>query len=162
MRRIVLDGAAQRLERSSPGSVLSRHIDMLALDRSRLRIAAVSRVRIGQSEGRIDSLRLSAAGLRIVAKQQADVTGACERMRAGIRARQASVQSSLQIDRARLEEINPTALIRRGYSVLTDRNGKVIDSTGAIGPGDPIQATVQDGTIWANVTDIRAESQTSP
>lgn len=105
----------------------------------------------------MDNLRLTAAGLRIVDRQKSEVRAASERLRTVVSARLADERAALQISQTRLAERNPRTLLRRGYSILTDSAGNVVDSIGAIGPGSGIRATVQDGTIWADVVEVRPE-----
>lgn len=156
--RMDLDHAIQRLDRSSPAAVLARHRERLDLDRSRLRIGVLGLIRTGQQEGRVHRVRLSAAGIRVIHRQREDVNQANRQVQALVAEMVAGRKTALSVDRARLVEMNPTSLLKRGYSVLTRPDGTVIESITAVNTGTPIRAVVRDGTITADVTSVSARN----
>lgn len=63
-----------------------------------------------------------------------------------------SYKSNMQMLQHRLDALNPFATLKRGYAILTDQDGKVIDSINKISPGKQISAQVTDGIIQAETT----------
>ncbi len=53
----------------------------------------------------------------------------------------------------RLTALNPRAVLARGYALVQDESGHVIDQVGKTHPGQPLQITVSDGTFRARVVD---------
>jgi exonuclease VII large subunit len=157
-RRHDLDQTIQRLDRSSPVAVLVRNRERLAVDLSRLRIGVLALVRAGQMEHRVQTVRLRGAGLRICERQRNDINTLSDSLRSAFQIGFDVKRSSLQVAAARIQEMNPTGLLERGFSVLTNSSGHLIDSTAGIAAGDSIRAVVRDGTIWADVTAVQPET----
>jgi exodeoxyribonuclease VII large subunit len=60
--------------------------------------------------------------------------------------------------RARLDAVNPLAILRRGYAVVVRQStGGVVDRVAAVDRGENITIKVQDGAIDAVVTDRRTQ-----
>ena len=62
--------------------------------------------------------------------------------------------ADLQVLNARLDELNPAAVLRRGFSLLTDERGQPIISVEQSHIGARIAARLNDGTISADVAEI--------
>ncbi len=155
MKRFDIDQAVQRLDRSSPLSVLTRHRERLSTDRQRLASSLGNHVIQARGDARLDRIRLSNARLRVIDRQVADIGQVRERVNYLFAGRMQQARASLDVNMARLHEMNPVALLGRGFAVVTDGDGRVIDSIASIGPGQAIRAVVRDGTIRANVTDVQ-------
>ncbi len=54
--------------------------------------------------------------------------------------------------KSQLEALNPKNVLKRGYSISMDKNGKTIKSTKDISVGDEIKTVVGDGTITSTVS----------
>jgi exodeoxyribonuclease VII large subunit len=67
----------------------------------------------------------------------------------------AEFEQQLQEMAARLNSINPLAVLARGYSLTTDENGKVLTDCNAVGEGDKISTRLSNGTIASTVNRIR-------
>jgi exodeoxyribonuclease VII large subunit len=52
----------------------------------------------------------------------------------------------------RLEALNPVAILKRGYAVVSDPDGTIIRSTKQVHQGDQVTIRVSDGDFSANVT----------
>jgi exodeoxyribonuclease VII large subunit len=50
-----------------------------------------------------------------------------------------------------LEGVNPLSVIKRGYSMTLDENGKIVSSVEGVSAGDGISVRVKDGNIFARV-----------
>ncbi|QIB69408.1 exodeoxyribonuclease VII large subunit [Aminipila butyrica] len=59
--------------------------------------------------------------------------------------------------RDQLEALNPRKVMERGYSIITDQKGNVIQSIENLQPGDSVIAAVKDGSFAADVTEIRKD-----
>lgn len=53
--------------------------------------------------------------------------------------------------------LSPKHLLGRGYAIVHDGDGKTVTSTGQLNRGDPLEITVQDGTIKATVERVQHE-----
>ena len=51
----------------------------------------------------------------------------------------------------RLQTLNPFATLERGYAIVTDETGNVIQKSGQVGSGDLIHVQVSDGSFGARV-----------
>jgi exodeoxyribonuclease VII large subunit len=51
----------------------------------------------------------------------------------------------------RLLSLNPLAVLKRGYALITDASGKIVQSIHQVAPGDPLALRVSDGSIQARV-----------
>ena len=60
----------------------------------------------------------------------------------------------------RLEAINPLGVIKRGYGIASDKDGRVVSSIKAVGEGDGISVLVSDGYIDAVVSGTRDTQRT--
>ena len=56
---------------------------------------------------------------------------------------------------SRLEDVNPLAVLKRGYSMTLDERGVVVTQTGQIEVGDGISVVVSDGCFKARVEEIK-------
>lgn len=56
----------------------------------------------------------------------------------------------------RLETANPLDIIKRGYSMTTDQDGRVVSKISDVKTADLISVRVLDGVINATVTDVKA------
>ncbi len=60
----------------------------------------------------------------------------------------------LESARALLEAYNPTAALRRGYALIRDGQGKVVQKIGQLDVGDTVRLTLADGTAGATITKV--------
>lgn len=56
---------------------------------------------------------------------------------------------------ARLEALNPHAVLGRGYAIATDARGRIVTDASTLEPGDPIEVRVARGSIEGQVTRVR-------
>ena len=54
----------------------------------------------------------------------------------------------------RLEDVNPLAVLRRGYGMTLDGSGRVVSSVSSLSIGDPITVRLSDGSVSAVVKEI--------
>lgn len=58
---------------------------------------------------------------------------------------------------AQLGQLNPEAVLRRGYALVRDGAGAIVTEAGALRPGEPIVVTVAVGQIAARVESVRED-----
>jgi exodeoxyribonuclease VII large subunit len=166
--------AEQRLDRANPSTTLKQHRALLAEQLLRLSSGAQRHLRAAQADCRLTSVKLQGAGVRVVDLQRIDLAGTRSRLsdpvrtallagQAGLnhdrqrlgsasRAYLAASSADLQILGAGLSRLNPTAVLDRGFAVVS-LNGQTVSSIGHVRPDDRIRALVRDGTISASVTE---------
>ena len=110
--------------------------------------------RLGQYMARIESSQRQLSALspdaRIASMRQrivADTDIMNGRIAAILQSRQLAFRGAV----ARLEDVNPLAVIRRGYSVVLNKESGVVSSAHAVEVGDKISLLVSDGEISASV-----------
>ncbi|MFC2821546.1 MAG: exodeoxyribonuclease VII large subunit, partial [Spirochaetales bacterium] len=54
----------------------------------------------------------------------------------------------------KIKALSPLAVLDRGYSIVTDKDGKTIKSVSQTGNGDKIGITMSDGRISASVGEV--------
>ena len=60
---------------------------------------------------------------------------------------------------SKLEALNPLAVVARGYSVVSNGEGKTVKSVHGVSYGEKIEVRLSDGRISAVVDDIRKENE---
>lgn len=55
---------------------------------------------------------------------------------------------------AGLDAMSPLKVLGRGYSVAKDEKGRILRSVETIAPGDPLQVTMEDGTVHTTVDHV--------
>lgn len=168
--------ALERLDRSSPSLKLADHKQRIDDFRVRLRSAVRNHVRDAQSDCRLISAQLQGAGLRVLdwqrielarmesrvqelprmklAEQRSEVAQDSRRVTIGARATVVAASAELDVQMSALSRLNPTAVLSRGFAVLTGEDGALIGTIDRTRAGDAIHAIVRDGTIAANVTAV--------
>lgn len=102
------------------------------------RLAGVDlQVRLGRSRGRLDELQ---GRLQLLAERP---------VRTG--------RSRLDAALARLEALSPTAVLERGYSILTTADGTVVSRGGAVEVGQQLRARLHDGSLDVRVEQVSDE-----
>jgi exodeoxyribonuclease VII large subunit len=174
--RLDLQQSAQRLDRTSPSLGLAEQRSRLVDFGVRLRSAVHNHLRDAQSDCRLVSTQLHGAGLRVLDRQRIDLARVEAQVRDLPRAhlvdrrnelaqdRRQLVHDSrtvlmtafadLDVQKSALVQLNPAAVLKRGFAILTGPRRAVIGSVAAVQPGDAIQAIVRDGTIAADVTAV--------
>jgi exodeoxyribonuclease VII large subunit len=60
---------------------------------------------------------------------------------------------------ARLTALNPSAVLQRGFSIVTQMDGSLVNSAEQVYPGDMLNIIVQDGKFIAQVQDTPSNNQ---
>jgi len=157
-QRLALATREQRLARVHPGVTLRQRAQRLDELEGRLQLAArASLARVGSRLAAADALlRRSSPALRVMALRL--------RLETGRRALAAAVRSTLTGARQRFElaaralhAVSPLATLERGYAIVTDAAGHVLQDAAATAPGARITARLARGRIEARVEQIRAD-----
>ena len=144
-----------RLARAHPGAVLRQHAQRLDDLEGRLRIAARSRLERARSrftaaqallQRASPTLRLQALALRLEAARRA-LAGAA---RSGLVAR----RQRLELAARALHAVSPLATLDRGYAIVADAEGRVLQDVTRLSPGDRITARLARGRIAAEVVSV--------
>jgi exodeoxyribonuclease VII large subunit len=144
--------------------------------------AAVHRhLRDAQANCQLTSVQLHGAGVRVLDRQRIDLATVQSHMREiprtqfaerradldQTRRRVATMTQSilaatyadLDVRKSTLVQLNPAAILNRGFALLTDAQGDVVGGVDAVQPGDSIRAVVRDGTIAGNVTGVTRDQR---
>ena len=62
--------------------------------------------------------------------------------------------SELNGIKVRLDALNPENVLKRGYSYVSDKEGKAVESVKAVGIGDSVRIVLSDGTLLGEIKDI--------
>ena len=130
-----LDQAAARLGRPSGGVARAQlRCSHLA---QRMHFGALSKLeRLGQLQRRLQD-QLPGVVAQAVAEQ---------------RRRMAHAETRLQL-------LDPSLVLQRGYAWLSDRDGHALTSVRQLSPGDTVRARVADGQAELNVLDVEPKSR---
>ena len=60
---------------------------------------------------------------------------------------------------AALDAMSPLKVLARGYAIVQRQDGAVLKSCDAAARGDSVSIRLQDGTVYAAVTDVQKENQ---
>jgi exodeoxyribonuclease VII large subunit len=60
---------------------------------------------------------------------------------------------------AHLHSLNPNQVLKRGYAMVTDQNGRMLTSIRRVTPGQAITVRIQDGKMQADVTRTEPDSK---
>ena len=134
----LLDERAQRLDRVAQR--LGRPSERLAHDQ---RVLA----RLGQNLSHAAVLRLDREENRLNALSMALPTG----LRRTLQQRQQDVVQA----GARLSLLDPGLVLQRGYAWLADVHGHAVTRAGQVSPGQPLRATLVDGSLGVRVEQVQ-------
>ena len=123
-----LDLAASRLGR--PAALIGRH---------RLRLAASAQ-------------RLQWSALHFLKQRQQDVQGLAADLPVAMQRGLSRKQERLDRAGLRLGLLDPTLVLQRGYAWLSNPDGSTITSVQQTQPGQPLRATLADGTVELTVS----------
>ncbi|MED5619032.1 exodeoxyribonuclease VII large subunit [Ideonella sp. BN130291] len=133
-----LEGRAMRLDQLSlrflrPAQALARHAHALRAQDERRRTAL-------------------ATALRLQQRSQQELAG---RLLRGGRSQQRRASAWLDALQARLEALDPSRVLARGYAWVTDAGGLPLVSAQQVQPGQTLQAVWADGQATAQVLDVQ-------
>lgn len=158
LRRIALrrvDSAFESLDRMRlrlrhPRERLARQRDRLAALAPRLERAAA--LRVERLSARCDALgqRLTHALPDLAAEQQT-LARLRQTLSTNLERRLATQRLQLEALRAQLGQLNPDAVLARGFAIVRDTRGRVVRDATGLAPGDRIDVQTRDTHIAARV-----------
>jgi exodeoxyribonuclease VII large subunit len=153
--RHTLSLGEQHLARVHPGMVLRQHAQRLdelegrlrraggaRLERARDRLTAARALLVRASP----SLRVAALELRLVAARRG--------LAHGVRGRLVAQRRRFELAARALDAVSPLATLDRGYAIVADAQGKVLQDAATLRPGDRITARLARGRIAAQVLGV--------
>ena len=98
--------------------------------------------------------RAMATPQRIIEGKRERLARASERLSAGAWQRFREKQQRLDVTMDRLELLNPIRMLRRGYGVVENGDGRVVRSVGETRQGDRLTVILADGRVHADVREV--------
>ena len=128
--------------------------DMLAAALERALPERLSRQR--EAVGRA-SEALTRAGARIGERERAALSRGVERLAAAGRTMTGAAGGELAVMAARLEDLSPLGILRRGYAVCYEEGGAVVSDSTQVSPGDTVRVRLARGGLDCLVESTRQE-----
>jgi exodeoxyribonuclease VII large subunit len=143
----------QRLARTHPGVRLRQHAQRLDELEERLKLAARARIeRARARHAAAASLLLRASPAIRVQSQRIRLDAAHRALSAGIRGSISGAQRRFELAGRTLHAVSPLATLDRGYAIVADAAGKVVQDAGSLTAGDRVEARLARGRFSATVT----------
>ena len=159
---VYLNAQQKALDRNHPGARLREHAQRLdelegrlafamqtRLERARRRHAAAEALLARASP----ALRVAALGIRLDSARRA-LAAAGRACLGGPRAR-------LDVALRTLHAVSPLATLERGYAIVTDADGHVLQQAARVPVGTTIRARLAHGHLTARVTDVAPDGDES-
>ena len=89
------------------------------------------------------------------------VEGYRSKMRSAMEAKITRLQSDYKNMQGKLESLNPTNVLKRGYSYVSSVDGKAVESASSLKKGDVIGIVFADGKATGTITDTSCDRRTS-
>jgi exodeoxyribonuclease VII large subunit len=151
--RNVLQVRERQLARTHPGVRLRQHAQRLDELEERLTLAARTRIeRVRARHAAAVSLLLRASPAIRVRAQRIQLDTAQRALNAGIRGSISAAKSRFELAGRTLHAVSPLATLDRGYAIVADAAGKVVQDASSLAPGDRVEARLARGRFSATVT----------
>ena len=153
----------QRLARAHPGVVLRQHAQRLDELEGRLRLAARTRLervshRLATAQG---LLQRASPGLRVAALRLR-LDAATGNLARAVRGRVGERRQRFELAARALHAVSPLATLDRGYAIVADAAGTVLQDTAALRPGDRVTARLARGGFSAEVLAVEPAPAPDP
>jgi len=164
LRRLALrrvDTAFEALDRARlrlrhPRERLARQRDRVATLAPRLDRAAALRIERLRARCKLLGQRLGHA-LPDPAVERQTVARLAHALSASLERRLATRQHQLEALRAQLGQLNPDAVLARGFAIVRDMHGRVVRDTAGLAPGERIHVETRDAQIDARIETLSAK-----
>jgi len=158
--RNVLQVRERQLARTHPGVRLRQHAQRLDELEERLKLAARTRIeRVRARHAAAVSLLLRASPAIRVRAQRIQLDTARRALNAGIRGSISAAQRRFELAGRTLHAVSPLATLDRGYAIVADAAGKVVQDVASLAPGDRVEARLARGRFSATVTGTTHEAE---
>ena len=145
----------QHLSRVHPGTVLRQHAQRLDELEGRLRRAG--RAGLDRARGRLtaaQSLLTRASPALRVAALKLRLSAACRGLAHGVRGSLVAQRRRFELAARALDAVSPLATLDRGYAIVADASGRVLQDAAMLRPGDRITARLARGRVTAQVLGV--------
>jgi exodeoxyribonuclease VII large subunit len=161
--RLALRTGEQRLARSHPGARLRQHAQRLDELEERLKRATRARIdRVRARHSAASSLLLRASPAIRVQAQRIRLEAARRALSAGTRSHLAELRRRFELSARTLHAVSPLATLDRGYAIVADASGHVLQDAALLAPGDVVETRLARGRFSATVLATTAESGDTP
>jgi len=151
-QRNALQVREQRLARAHPGVVLRQHAQRLDELEGRLRLAVRRRLeRASQRHAAANALLMRASPALRLAALRLRLDAAGRNLSRAVASRLVDRRQRLELAVRALNTVSPLATLDRGYAIVADAHGKVLQDAAALGPGDRVTARLARGRFTAEV-----------
>jgi exodeoxyribonuclease VII large subunit len=137
-----------------PGSKLQQQAQLL--DHLDIRLARAMHNKLKESRQQsnqlADQLRVQTPKKRVQDNSQ-KVAESLHKLTKAMAQKQQNMQIKLEQNMHLLDTVSPLKTIGRGYSVIRDAQGKVVNSTQKVAKGDSVTGQLKDGQLILQVTD---------
>jgi exodeoxyribonuclease VII large subunit len=138
---------------------LRQHAQRLDELEERLKLAARARIeRARARHAAAASLLLRASPAIRVQAQRIRLESARRALNAGIRGSISGAQRRFELAGRTLHAVSPLATLDRGYAIVADAAGKVVQDAGSLTAGDRVEARLARGRFSATVTGTAQEA----
>ena len=90
-----------------------------------------------------------------ILQMEASVDRMQNRIRSGYAMKLSLLESALQVLQTRINAADPRKIMERGYALAVDAQGVVLKGASGVNVGDTVSVMSADGTLEANVTNIK-------
>ncbi|MGB5102266.1 MAG: exodeoxyribonuclease VII large subunit [Steroidobacteraceae bacterium] len=159
--RVSLQTREQRLARAHPGIRLRQHAQRLDELEARAQLAIRTRLERARARlGASSSLLLRASPAIRVAALRIRLESARRALAGAARHRITEARQHFELAARTLHTVSPLATLDRGYAIVTDPAGHVLQDAAIVRPGDPIEARLARGRVRATVVATSPAEQT--
>lgn len=142
----------QRKRLRHPGHLLREQAQRLDDLEQRMQLAQRNLLRDQRGQLLLLGNRLQARSpARRVQNLQDHVSSLAQRQQRGVRSRLQSATTRLAYLAQLLDSVSPLATLKRGYSILTDREGQVVRNSEQVSEGDLLDARLSTGRLLLEV-----------
>ena len=137
-----------------PGAKLQQQAQLL--DHLDIRLARAMQNKLKESQQQnnqlAEQLRVQTPKKRVEESSQ-KIVESLRKLKRAMAQKQQSMQLKLEQNMHLLDTVSPLKTIGRGYTVIRDAQGKVINSTQKVAKGDSVTGQLKDGQLILQVTD---------
>jgi len=115
----------------------------------------VHRRHLSQRYAKARELLLGFRPDRLIPLHRREARALSRRLGPALRRHVARLRERAQGSMQRLDAVSPLAVMGRGYGIVQDARGRVVRTVDAVAIGDSLDVRLRDGSIGANVRDVR-------
>ena len=135
-----------------PIHVLERYAQQVDALEDRLRFAQERTLSEAKQHVREAQLRLEQAGNVLFLKARQTLAEASTCLEMMLQRRMAQCSERLTSQTATLKAMDPTAVLKRGYALVSDADGHIVTDAADVNHGDPLTIRLATSTLTATVT----------